>query len=65
MIFRYSNRSVRTKIARSIVVEDTAPIVQTWIYAFANRSLTVEIVVVETVVVVVIVLVEIVVVSMT
>jgi hypothetical protein len=45
------------KIARSRVVEDTDPWVQTCIYAFVSSCLTVEIVVEEIVVVVVVVVV--------
>jgi hypothetical protein len=55
VIFKSSNRSERTKIARSIILAVADPCVQTWIYAFVNCCLTVAIVVVEMMVVVVLV----------
>ena len=53
--FKCSKRSVRIKMARSRIVEDADPCVQTWMYASVSFCLTVEIVVEETAVVVAVV----------
>jgi hypothetical protein len=55
VIFKRSNRSEVTEIARSIILAVADPCVQTWIYAFVNCCLTVEMVVVEMMVVVILV----------